>query len=93
MGTSSRNMSSKSCKTVNTPREIGCISLETSTSPFYVSTRGMAVGSLGNSLVSSLVAKISILGTLSLFVISPTTATSLVQGVEQYSLLSSVEIH
>jgi hypothetical protein len=62
-------MSSKSCKTVNTPREIGCISLETSTSPFYVSTRGMAVGSLGNSLVSSLVAKISILGTLSLFLL------------------------
>src|SRR5215216_4189199 len=69
-GTSSRNTSPKSCKTVETPREIGVMSLETKTSPLYMSTSGMVVGSSRNSLISSLVANVTRLGTLSLFVIS-----------------------
>jgi hypothetical protein len=53
-----------------TPRETGYVSLETKASALYMSTRGMAVGSSLNYLMSSLVAKTNKLGTLSLFLIS-----------------------
>jgi hypothetical protein len=41
---------------VETTRESGVLLLETKISPFYTSTRGIAIGSLPNSLKSSLVA-------------------------------------
>src|ERR1043165_3750542 len=67
-GTSAENTSSNSCKTLETGRK-RMIIIRKQNLAFVHKHKGMVVGSSQNSLMSALVANISKLGSLALFVI------------------------